>query len=92
MDLNEVIMNSAILGRKRIAKSANDFGDDATVGLQLKRLRKTMANYEDHDFAFYLGMVNGKFHVGTHEIGTFMPTKLESFDNLDDLKREWELD
>ena len=89
--LMDVIMAAPLPGEKRVPVSEMDFGDQATVGLQVKT-GKRFKDLTDHDFGFYLGYCAGQWHVGTHEIGTFRPTKLESFDTLEKLKQKWMLD
>lgn len=69
-----------------------DFGLHTSVGLRLKRRSKNFEEYGDHDFGIYLGLYEGKFHVGTCEVMSFTPSKLESFNHLHDLKKEWWLD
>lgn len=89
--LFHVILGAPLYGPKRVPVSEMDFGDEATIGLQVKT-RKPPKDLSDHDFGFYLGYCDGQWHVGTHEIGTFRPTKLESFDTLEELKQKWILD
>lgn len=89
--LSEVIFNAPLFGPRRKPESEDDFGDKATVGLQVKA-RKPFPELGDHDFGFYLGCYQDKFHIGTHEIGVFRPTKLVSFDSMEDLQRKWCLD
>lgn len=92
MDLNKVILNATLFGGKRSPKSEYDFGDEKTVGLKLKRAGKAFDYFNDHDFGYYLGYYGGKYHVGTHVILSFVPSKLESFDSLEELKENWILD
>ena len=89
--LMDVIMDIPLFGEKRVPTHEMDFGDEKTVGLQVKT-GKPFKDLTNHDFGFYLGYCAGQWHVGTHEIGTFRPTKLESFNTLEDLKQKWRLD
>ena len=86
------VLSKIQIKNKRIPDSRSDFGDLATVSLKLRRMGKSLASYGDYDFGHYLGCVEGKFHVGTHKIMEFHPSKLETFDSLSDLKQQWELD
>jgi hypothetical protein len=94
MDTNlaKVICNSSLWGIKRNPVSEFDFGDQATVGLRVKRCGKNSENFVNHDFGIYLGESEGKYHVGTCEIMSFLPSKLESFSTLEELKQQWMLD
>ena len=92
IDLANVVVNAELFGKKRKPHHENDFGDTATVGLHLKRRGIDFADLKDHDFGIYLGSVNNKFHVGTMAVYEFAPTKLVSYDNLNDLKKAWTLD
>lgn len=91
-NLRKVLMNAPILGVRRKPVSETDFGDERTVGLQLKKFGKTLEQFEDHDFAFYLGFYEGEWHVGTCKIAEFIPSKLRSYISLEELKRDWILD
>lgn len=91
-NLARVLMDTSIFGEKRKPVSAFDFGDQATIGLHLKRCGKNIENFVDYDFGIYLGESYGKFHVGTMKIMEFKPEKLESFSTLEELKQQWMLD
>lgn len=91
-NLRDVIMNAPVLGAKRKPVSETDFGDERTVGLKLKKSGKAFEKFEDHDFAFYLGFYEGEWHVGTHRISEFTPSKLRSYISLEELKKDWILD
>ncbi len=92
MTLQEVLLDSPLFGKKRIPTAINDFGDEATVGLNIKRMSKNFSEFTDHDFGVYLGYVRNKYHIGTCEILSFAPSKLESFNTLEELKKQWGLD
>lgn len=92
MDLNETILDANIYGKKRVPKSEFDFGDDATVGLKVKKINIAFANYSDHDFGVFLGKVKNQYHIGTMEILSFQATQLDSFNTLEELKSVWQLD
>lgn len=90
--LAEIISEAPIFGVKRRALSEDDFGDDLTAGLHLKRRVPHTPHHGDHDFGIYLGKVDNQFHVGTMLVLSFMPSKLESFNTLEDLHNNWILD
>jgi len=90
--LRNVLWNAPVLGVKRKPVSETDFGDERTVGLKLKTSGKDFGKLEDHDFAFYLGFYEGEWHVGTHRICEFSPSKLKSYISLEELKKDWILD
>lgn len=92
MTLQEVVFESPLFGERRIPRDINDFGDNETVGLKVKRNGRTFFQQQDHDFGVYLGYVNGQYHIGTCEIMSFVPSELESFATLEELKQQWELD
>lgn len=92
MDLGHVIMNSKIFIPRRRPEHEDDFGDEATIGLQLKRKGKSFEELGDYDFGFFLGKVDGMFHIGTHEVGVFKPTRLESYKTMEALHKSWRLD
>lgn len=90
--LSEVILQMTILPITKNPKSRDDFGGINSVGLKVRRTGKQFTQYADHDFGTYLGLYKEQFHIGTCEIVSFHPTKLESFNSLEELKKEWELD
>ena len=92
MTLSEVMFDAPLFGNKRSPKHDMDFGDFGTIGLNLKRVNKNFEEYGDYDFGVYLGLFDNKFHVGVMKVMTFKPSKLESFDTLEELKMEWKLD
>jgi len=90
--LGRIIFDAPLFGKKRSPKNECDFGDEQTVGLKLKRSGKSFNSLGDHDYGVFLGENDGQFHVGTMEILSFTPSKLESFDTLEKLKQQWILD
>lgn len=92
MELNEVIENASLFSKMRKPKSAEDFGDDKTIGLKLKRRGKPFMDLGDYDFGFFLGEYRDQWHVGAHMIMSFNPDRLDSYDSLEDLKENWILD
>ena len=92
MELNEVILNAPLFGEKRKPKSESDFGDERTVGLKLKRAGKRFEDFTDYDFGYYLGWYKERYHVGTQIVLSFEPSRLESYNSLEELKENWILD
>lgn len=92
LTLYDVLMNAPLFEPKRTPYAEYDFGDEATVGLHVKISGKGICDAKDHDFGIYLGEYKGKFHVGTSTIMDFVPSRLESFDSLEELKMKWVLD
>ncbi len=85
-----ILFNSALWGKRRRIKNRQDFGDEASVGVHLRR--EGLKDYKDHDFGIYLGEHFKCFYVGTMLILKFQPTRLEVFDTLSELKEQWEVD
>lgn len=93
IELAEIILGAPLFGPKRKPLSRQDFGGDDTVGLKVRRMgKRNLLDYVDHDFGMFLGFQKGKYHIGTCEVTSFKPSKLESFDTLEELKMKWELD
>lgn len=90
----EALLNSTLLGLRRIPKNSEDYGDDQTVGLCLKR--KNVNVFEgnpDDKFGIFLGKQKDKFIVGVNKLGSkFNFTACETFDNLNEMISEWILD
>jgi len=92
-NLSDVVANARLLQATRKAKSETDFGDQKTVGLKVKAIDKSYDELEDHDFGVYLGYYNGQYHVGTNKILDLLePSKLVSYDTLEELHENWILD
>ena len=81
--------------KTRIPKTQDDFGDDQTVGLCLKRRNRCIFSGDPNDsFGLFLGLDdNNKYIVGINELGhKFKFVGGESFDSIEDLKDDWVLD
>lgn len=91
VELSQIVVQAPLTGIKRIPQNIDDYGDDATVGMRLKK-RKERCTFMDHDYGVYLGTYNQQYHVGTCECGSYMPSRLVSYRSLEDLKKEWLLD
>lgn len=79
---------------KRRPTAIDDFGDEATIGLHLKRKGRDDVQ---RDFGLYLGEHHGLWIVGIKHCtwwtgGCGRLTRLESYGSLERLKRLWELD
>ena len=93
INLSDVVSNAPLFQATRKAKSETDFGDQKTVGLKVKAIDKSYDELEDHDFGVYLGYYNGQYHVGTNKILDLLePSKLVSYDTLEELHENWILD
>jgi len=71
-----------------------DFGDALTVHAPLKRVnRKPFSSDPSDTFGLYLGEHEGLHAVAVHKLGDLYDfTKVELFDNLDEMKEVWMLD
>jgi|WetSurSiteA1Bulk_404760.scaffolds.fasta_scaffold102747_1 hypothetical protein len=95
IQLIDVLLNSKIFGIKRSPKSRNDFGDDETVGMHVRKIGEFDQKDLDpdaHVWGRYLGGYNGKWYVGTYPTSEFCPKALTEYDSLEKLKQVWELD
>lgn len=92
INLSDVVSNAPLFQATRKARSETDFGDQKTVGLKVKAIDKSFDELEDHDFGIYLGYYSGQYHVGTCKILEFAPSKLASYDTLEELHENWILD
>lgn len=92
-----VALSHAILSdiKHRIPKSADDFGDDETVGLCVKRKDHSIFSGDPNDsFGIFLGKDNNNnYIIGINELGyKFKFVSGESFESLESLKQNWILD
>ena len=71
-----------------------DFGDNLTVHAPLKRVdRKPFMSNPADTFGLYLGQHEGVYVVAVHKLGDpYDFTKVEEYDNLEELKEVWMLD
>lgn len=77
---------------RRTPTAADDFGDEMTVGLCVKRQSHNMATSDPNDsFGFYLGQHADGFVIGVHDL-FFRPSAAEVYPTLEDLKADWRLD
>lgn len=89
------LMDSEIFGKKRIPTSPFDYGDGATVGLNLKRSRY---GYElgtgdgDDSFGIYLGKHPEGYVVAVKKLDYSGFSACEVFSTIGDLHAEWQLD
>jgi hypothetical protein len=93
--LVDVLLNARLFRTKRNPESRNDFGDDSTVGLHLRKMgffdRKDL-DPEAHVWGRYLGEYDSKWYVGTYSTFEFYPKALAEYNSLEKLKQVWELD
>lgn len=85
------LFNANLLNKCRVATHADDFGDEATVGLRVKK-RKSFDEFQDHDFGIFLGKQEGKFCIGTCVIMDFVPNRISLYDSSEEMHRDWQLD
>jgi len=69
----------------RVPHSTDDFGDDPTIGVTLKRRGK-------RGRGIYLGCHGGIWIVGVTKAGGTEFSKTEVFSSWDDMRREWRVD
>lgn len=74
----------------RVATSSDDFGDEATVGLHLKRRRKIDRD-ANGDFGIFAGEVDGTWLVAIKN-AVWRIEGAEAYSSLKELKEAWELD
>lgn len=81
--------------QRRIPTSQDDFGDEGTIGLCLKRRGRDIFSGDPNDsFGLFLGLDdNDRYIVGINEIGSkFKFVAGEAYESLADLKIDWVLD
>jgi len=81
--------------KQRIPKSAEDFGDDETIGLCVKRSGRDIFEGDPNDsFGIFLGKdSDNNYIIGINELGSkFKFVSGESFESLELLKQHWILD
>jgi hypothetical protein len=90
--MTEIINNSVVFCIKRQPTGPDDFGDETTVGLHLKRRGVNLGNASDADSPFgrYLGLHDDGYVVLA--TGLFNVSHIETFDSLEELKEDWQLD
>lgn len=76
----------------RIPTGPHDYGDEATVGLQMKRNSYRLGVGDgENDFGMYMGKHDAGYVILTWGL-LWNPTGAEVFSTLDDMKAEWRLD
>ena len=76
----------------RIPTGPHDYGDELTVGLQMKRNSYKLGNgIGEDDFGMYMGKTEQGYVILTWGL-FYNPTGAEVFSTLDDMKAEWRLD
>jgi|TARA_B110000503_G_C6872373_1_gene299222 hypothetical protein len=90
----EALENTPAFGDRRIPTSNEDYGDDETIGLCLKRKFKNLFEGDPNDkFAIFLGQKDNKFIVGVNQLGSkFNFSACETFDSREEMIEEWILD
>jgi hypothetical protein len=83
---------------KRKPRDAEDWGDQATIRMQLKRKGRTLETAQDGDYGVYLGdhsawaQKKPAYVVGLKPITSFKLIGVEIFSSVEDMKAEWMLD
>lgn len=86
-------LDSGVFGEKRTPYAPFDYGDDKTVGLNLKRNSYDFGSSDpDNVFGIYLGKHNDGYVVGVKKLDYSGWSGCEIFDSLGDLHAEWRLD
>ena len=76
----------------RVPTGPHDYGDELTVGLQMKRNSYRLgAGSGDDDFGVYLGKHDQGYAILIWDV-FYRPTAAEVFQTLNDMKAEWRLD
>lgn len=73
----------------RKLNSPDDWGDDDTRMISLKKKNYYIANMDD--FSYYLGEYEGSYYVGLKDWEGHI-TRLVKYDSLEVLKNKWECD
>jgi hypothetical protein len=93
--LAEVQQNALMFGEKRKPSSREDFGDKATIGFKLRKIDYETELKKDGNamvWGVFYGYYKEQWHVGGMETLTFTPSKLITYDTLEELQSIWELD
>jgi hypothetical protein len=93
-EIFQAFLDAKIIGTKRRPVSRDDFGDDATIGLCVRKrkgLYQTL-DMEAYVFGKYLGEVKGKWIIAAMRTLDLIPTDLIEYDSLIQLQNDWELD
>lgn len=86
-------VDSGVFGKKRTATGPFDYGDSATVGLNLKRNSCEFGKSDPNDvFGIYLGQHPEGYVVGIKKLDLTGFSACEIFETIGDLHAEWRLD
>lgn len=95
LDRNEAIQLAMTTRRPldtRIPTGPHDYGDEATVGLQMKRNSYQLGvGSGNDDFGVYLGKHAQGYAILVWDV-FYRPVAAEVFQTLEDMKEEWRLD
>ena len=92
------VLAMAIPYTGRDTKHEDDFGDQDTVGIYLKRRGKSFQEYasnpnKEWDFGIFQGKLpNGKFGIAALSIHAPTPQVMLEFDSMEQIHREWIID
>ena len=94
-EASKYAMESKLFGNKRSPAGRGDYGDDETVGLCLRRIGTNLCSHDfdkDDSFGRYLGQHPDGWVVGISKMDYSGWAGCEVFEDLDSLRRTWELD
>ena len=88
------LLDAPAFAEPRIPTDALDFGDSQTIMLSLKRRNTNIFEGDPNNkFGLFLGNHKDKFVVGIHNLGNKLNfNATESFESLEEMKSEWQLD
>ena len=89
-------LDSPVFGDKKSPNNRGDFGDDDTVGLNLRRIGLSFDLPQefkpDESFGVFLGRHGDQWVVAVKKFDYSGMSGCELFDSLESLQRRWELD
>lgn len=89
----QLVLVASVLGPKRKPTGPFDFGDERTNGLCVKRVGKSFHDLDSkNDYGFYLGRPEGGREVVAIKDLTGNIPGAELFEDIHELKQEWQLD
>jgi hypothetical protein len=90
-EIIEVFMDTPIWPIQRCPDGPDDWGDPATVKLQLKHHGANFHSPWDH-FGTYYGKHKIGYVVAIKGVASMEPVSGEVFDTIDEMKQRWQLD
>ncbi len=87
----KIYADSPVLRKPRKCKDSYDFGDQASVGVELKPLGSSPQS-PGNKFGRYLGKHNIGYVVAVYDGCSWQISSGEVFETLDEMKQVWMLD